>query len=75
MIYSHTLKELTEEELSVLFFICERFLACIGLEIKYDYLKMLRLDVVLRMIDVLKAQALDDKKIIFDNLKNKLAQQ
>lgn len=75
MIYGQTLRSLTEDELSILFFICDRMLAPLKLESTFHFLKFLRLDVTCRIIDVLETQALDDKKEIFKSLKNKLSQQ
>lgn len=74
MIYSQTLKTLDEDELSILFLICEKMFEPIGLNATYHFLKMLRLDITLKIIDVLKNQALDEKKYIFDSLKKKLAE-
>lgn len=72
MIYSHTLNDLTEEEISVLYFISERVLS---FEPNFNILKALRIPAVLKIIDVLKPQALEDKREIFDKLKEKLSAQ
>jgi len=75
MIYQSTLNTLTEEELSILYFILNNFFAPLGLEPKIDFLKMLRLSVVLPMLDILKPQALEINQIFFESLKNKLQAQ
>lgn len=72
MIFEQTLKTLTEEELSILFLICEKIFEPIGISAKFDYVKMLRLDITLKIIDVLQSQALEEKKEIFSSLKKKL---
>jgi len=74
MIYGHTLRSLTEEELSVLFFICEKTLEPLKINSTFNFLKMLNLKVTLRIIDVLKSQALEEKKEVFDSLKKKLTE-
>ena len=72
MIYSHTLHDLTEEEISVLYLIAGRVLS---FEPNFNILKALRIPAVLKIIDVLKPQALEEKKDIFDKLKEKLSAQ
>jgi len=72
MIYSHTLQGLTEEEVSILYLICQRFLP---FEPNHTTLRTLRIPVVLKIIDVLKPQGLDEKQTIFDTLKEKLSAQ
>jgi hypothetical protein len=72
MIYSHTLNDLSEEEISILYFIAGRVLS---FEPNFNILKTLRIPAVLRIIDVLKPQALEEKKEIFDKLKEKLSAQ
>jgi len=73
MIYRSTLDTLTEDELSILFFIADRFLN--PLDININFIKMLRLNVVIPMLDVLKPQAIEQNRYIFDSLKNKLHNQ
>lgn len=72
MIYEQTLRSLNEDELSILFFICEKMFEPININAKFQYLKMLRLNVILKMIDVLQTQAYEEKKEIFNSLKKKL---
>jgi len=72
MIYSHTLQNLTEEEVSIIYLICQRFLP---FEPNHMTLKTLRIPVVLKIIDTLKPQALEEKQSIFDSLKEKLSAQ
>jgi len=72
MIYEQTLRSLNDDELSILFLICEKMFEPINISAKFQYLKMLRLNVILKMIDVLQTQALDEKKEIFNSLKKKL---
>jgi hypothetical protein len=71
MIFSHTLDALSEDEISILYFITASSMP--WLDVKHDYLKLLRKDIVYKIIDVLKNQALDEYKNIFDSLKEKLA--
>ena len=74
MIYEQTLRSLDEEELSILFLICEKMFEPISIHATFHYLKMLRLNVILKMIDVLQAQALEEKKEVFVSLKKKLTE-
>lgn len=71
MIFSHTLDSLSEDEISILYFIAASTMP--WLDIKRDFLKYLRKDIVFRIIEVLKKQALDEYKSIFDTLREKLA--
>ena len=71
MIYQSTINSLTEDELSILYFIADRFLSPFG-TVRVDYVKMLRVDVVCKMLDVLKPQAIETNQNIFDSLKKKL---
>jgi len=73
MIHSDTLKILTEDELSILFYICGHPLI-LGSYVapKIDFIKMFKLDHTLKLIEIFKNHALDDKKEIFDNLAKKL---
>ena len=75
MIYSYTLNSLTEDELSILFFICDHYLKPIGIDTKYDFLKMLKKHAVIPIIESLKQQAQEESKNIFDTLKEKLLQE
>lgn len=74
MIYQSTIDNLSEDELSILFLICQKFFDPINLEAKINYVKMLRVNIILSIIDILKAQALEEKKEIFDSLKKKLTE-
>lgn len=75
MIYGQTLRSLSEDEISILFLICDKLLSPCNVDLSFNYLKMLRLDVTCKIIDVLETQALEEKKEIFRSLKNKLTQQ
>jgi len=75
MIYGQTLRSLSEDEISILFLICDNLLSPCNVDVSFNYLKMLRLDVTCKIIDVLETQALEEKKEIFRSLKNKLTQQ
>lgn len=71
MITANTLQTLTEEEISILFFIVEKSMP--WLQPNFNFIKLLRKDITLRIIDVLKRQAIPEKQSIFDTLKEKLA--
>lgn len=75
MIYEQTLRTLTEDELSILFLIVDKFLSPLGVSPAFNYLKMLKLDTTNKIIDILQSQALPEKKETFTTLKNKLNQQ
>jgi hypothetical protein len=75
MIYSQTLQTLTEDELSILFLICQKFFEPLQIPATYNYVKMLKRDATLKIIDVLEKQATEENKFIFHSLKNKLNQQ
>lgn len=70
MIASHTLKTLSEEEISVLLFIVEQSMP--WLTPNFNFIKFLRKDITFKILDTLKRQALPDKQNIFDTLKEKL---
>lgn len=74
MIFQDKIKELTEEELSILFLVSEKFLAPLGYSTNINYVKMLNIGHTCKIIDVLKPQALSEKQEIFDNLKKKLSE-
>ena len=74
MIYQSTLDTLTEDEISILYLISNNFLAQLDIETNHHFIKMLRVDVVLKMLDVLKHQAKEECQEIFDSLKKKLCQ-
>ena len=74
MIFRSTINTLSEEELSILYLIIHNALGPFGIEPRLDFIKMFRLDILLRIIDVLKPQALPDKQDIFDSLKKKLTE-
>ena len=71
MIYQSTINSLTEDEHAILYFIADRFLSTFG-TVHVDYIKMLRIDVVCKILDVLKPQAIETNQTIFDSLKKKL---
>lgn len=71
MITTHTIKTLSEEEVSVLFFIIEQSMPWLTPNI--NFIKLLRKDITFKILDTLKRQALPDKQNIFDTLKEKLA--
>ena len=72
MFFTQTLNELNEEELSILFLICQKSLEPLGIQATFNFIKMLKKDITFRIIDVLKSQALEEKKEVFDSLKKKL---
>jgi len=72
MFFTQTLNELNEEELSILFLICQKYLEPLGIHATFNFVKMLKKDITFRIIDVLKSQALEEKKEVFDSLKKKL---
>jgi len=72
MIFSYTLNSLTEEEISILYLIGGKFLP---FEPNFEVLKALRIPIVLKLIDILKPQALEEKQEIFNSLKEKLSAQ
>jgi hypothetical protein len=49
MIYSDTLRSLTEDELSILFLIFNKFFEPFKIEAKYNFLKMLRVDITCKL--------------------------
>jgi len=71
MITTHTIKTLSEEEVSVLYFIIEQSMP--WLTPNFNFIKLLRKDITFKILDTLKRQALPDKQNIFDTLKEKLA--
>lgn len=74
MIYQSTIDTLTEEELSILYLISNNFLVQFNIETNIHFIKMLRVDVVSKMLDVLKNQALPECQEIFESLKKKLSE-
>lgn len=72
MILTNTINSLTEDELSLLFFIGQKFFSW---EINFSVIKALRVDIVIRLLDILKPQALEEKQDIFVKLKEKLLSQ
>jgi len=74
MIYQSTINSLTEDELSVLFFIFNYFFESIGIEPRIEFIKMMKIDALQKIIDVLRPQALVEKQEIFDSLKKKLSE-
>jgi len=74
MIFNSTIASLTEDELSILFLICDKFLAPLNIETKIDFIKMLKINVICNIIDILKPQAQEQYHEIFDSLKKKLTE-
>lgn len=74
MIYRSTINNLTEEELSILFLIADKFLSPLNVDTTINFVKMLRVDIVCKIIDVLKSQAQEQYQNIFDTLKKKLTE-
>lgn len=72
MIFQSTIDTLTEDELSILFLISNNFLSSLGLEPNIKFVKMLRKDVISKIIDILKPQALEQNRYIFESLQKKL---
>jgi hypothetical protein len=75
MILTHTLNNLTEEEISILFFIGDKLFSPLGIKFKINYIKMFRIHVLIPIIDTLRSQALEEKHNIFDSLKEKISNQ
>ena len=75
MIHSETLKLLTEDELAILFYICghPQVLGSM-VQPKIEFIRMFKLNVLVRLIEIFKNHALEDKKNIFDELLKKLSQ-
>jgi hypothetical protein len=74
MIHSETLRSLTEEELSILYYICghPKILGSM-VQPKLEFIKMFKLDVLMKLIEIFKQHALEEKKSIFDELSKKLS--
>lgn len=72
MLYKQLLKELTEEQLAILFTIANNALIPIGVMPKYEHLTYLRQDITLQHIEFLKHHALEEYRPIFDDLKTKI---
>lgn len=51
MIHQHTLSELTEEEYTLLYAVGEHIYNKIGLNCKHEWLKMLRVDVMVSVLN------------------------
>ena len=75
MILSETLNKLSEEELSLLYFIGNEIFLPLGINVNNDLLKGLKVHMVIPLIENFKNNALEDKKIIFDSLKEKISNQ
>jgi len=75
MILSDTIRSLTEEELSILFFIGDKILSPLGVDVKVEHLKMLKVHALVSILESLKLQALEEKTIFFDSLKEKISNQ
>lgn len=74
MIYQSTIDTLTEDELSLLYLISNNFLVHFNIETNLHFIRMLRINVILKMLDVLKPQAKEENQPIFDSLKKKLSE-
>jgi len=75
MIHSETIKLLTDEELSILYYICGHPLVlgrCVTPDVKF--IKMFKLNILLKLIEQFKHHALEENKNIFDKLSEKLSQ-
>lgn len=72
MFYNYFLKELTEDQIAILFVIANHALAPFKMEPTYSTLKFLRPDVVLQHIDFLKTHSEQQNWHIFDDLKTKI---
>lgn len=51
MIHSDTIKSLTEDEHLMLYSLCERIFNDMGLEMKYSWIKMMRVDVLIHFLN------------------------
>ena len=51
MIHNHTLKELTEDEYTLLYAVGDSIFGRIGLQLKVEWLKMLRVDVLIHLLN------------------------
>lgn len=74
MIHSETIKLLTEDELSILYYICGHPMI-LGKFVAPDikFIRMFKIDRLLQLIEIFKQHALEDKKNIFDELSKKLS--
>lgn len=73
MIHSEVLKELNEEELSMLFALTDRFFKGLGLTVKYGWLGMLRHDVTihyLKGINNIKEEYIGVRDSLINKLQN-----
>lgn len=75
MIHSETIKLLTDEELSILYYICGHPLV-LGSFVAPDikFIKMFRINILIKLIEQFKQHALEENKNIFDKLSEKLSQ-
>jgi hypothetical protein len=72
MLYKQTLKELSEDQIAILFVIANNALMPLGVVPNYSHLTLLRQDITLQHIDFLKNHALEESIPIFDDLKAKI---
>jgi len=74
MIYNSFLKELSEEELSLIFLIGENAYAPLGMEVSYNLLKYLKRDNVLMELEFIKRQIHADHKEMVTGLQKKVSE-
>ena len=74
MIYDHTLRSLSEDELALIFLIGENTFSSLGMEVNYNFLKFLRRDVVLFELEKIKRQIADAHKDMVTHLQKKIAE-
>jgi hypothetical protein len=72
MIHSETLKQFTEDELAILYYIFYDTLKIEGFNVQRTHVQMLRVDIVCRFLDKYRNNALEINYKIFDSLKEKL---
>jgi len=75
MIHSETLKQLTEDELSILYYIFYDSLKIENFNVQFRHIQMLRAGVLYKLLDKYRTQALETSHKIFDSLKEKLLQE
>lgn len=51
MIHSHTIQQLTEDEHLMLYSICERIFHDMGLQMNYNWIKMMRVDILIHFLN------------------------
>jgi len=75
MIHSETLKQLTEDELSILYYIFYDSLKIENFNVQFRHIQMLRAGVLYKLLDKYRTQALETSHKILDSLKEKLLQE